>query len=45
VLLNTSALVEVQGLLERRDGVTHVRALRLKRLRAPDRMPEGHNYA
>jgi error-prone DNA polymerase len=44
VLLNTSALIEVQGLLEHRDGVTHVRALRLRRLAAPDRMPVGHNY-
>ena len=32
VLLNTSPLIEVQGLLEHRDGVTHVRALRLRRL-------------
>ena len=45
VLLNTSALLEVQGLLEHREGVTHVRALRLRRLQAPDRMPVGHNYA
>jgi error-prone DNA polymerase len=44
VLLNTSALIEVQGLLEHRDGVTHVRALRLRRLAAPERMPVGHNY-
>ena len=33
------------GPLEHRDGVTHVRALRLRRLQAPDRMPVGHNYA
>src|SRR5262245_33771011 len=45
VLLNTSALIEVQGLLEHREGVTHVRALRLRRLQAPERMPIGHNYA
>ncbi len=45
VLLNTSALIEVQGLLEHREGVIHVRALRLRRLQAPDRMPVGHNYA
>ncbi len=44
VLLNTSALIEVQGLLEHRDGVTHVRALRLRRLQAPEQMPAGHNY-
>jgi len=44
VLLNTSALIEVQGLLEQRDGVTHVRALRLRRLAAPEHMPVGHNY-
>jgi error-prone DNA polymerase len=44
VLLNTSSLIEVQGLLEHRDGVTHVRALRLTRLHAPERMPVGHNY-
>jgi error-prone DNA polymerase len=45
VLLNTSALLEVQGLLEHREDVTHVRVLRLRRLQAPDRMPVGHNYA
>jgi DNA polymerase-3 subunit alpha len=44
VLLNTSALLEVQGLLEHREGVTHVRALRLRRLQAPEHMPVGHNY-
>jgi error-prone DNA polymerase len=44
VLLNTSSLVEVQGLLEHRDGVTHVRALRLTRLHAPEGMQAGHNY-
>jgi len=44
VLLNTSALVEVQGLLEHREGVTHVRALRLRRLHAPDGLQAGHNY-
>jgi error-prone DNA polymerase len=45
VLLNTSALLEMQGLLEHREGVTHVRVLRLRRLQAPERMPVGHNYA
>ncbi len=45
LLLNTSPLIEVQGLLEHRDGVTHVRALRLARLAAPERMPAGHDYA
>jgi hypothetical protein len=35
----------VQGLLEHREGVTHVRALRLRRLQAPERMPVEHNYA
>jgi error-prone DNA polymerase len=44
VLLNTSALIEVQGLLEHREGVTHVRALRLRRLAAPDGLQAGHNY-
>src|SRR4030095_10436247 len=44
VLLNTSALVEVQGLLEHREGVTHVRALRLRRLQAPERMAVGDHH-
>jgi error-prone DNA polymerase len=44
LLLNTSPLIEVRGLLERRDGVTHVRALHLERLEAPERMPSGHDY-
>ncbi|HUE31272.1 MAG TPA: error-prone DNA polymerase, partial [Verrucomicrobiae bacterium] len=45
VVLNTSALLEVEGRLERVDGVTHVRAARLRRLAAPSPMPEGHNYS
>ncbi|MCW5889770.1 MAG: hypothetical protein KIT14_04390 [bacterium] len=44
LLLNTSSLLEVQGLVEQRDGVTHVRALRLRRLHAPEHLPAGHNY-
>jgi error-prone DNA polymerase len=44
LLLNTSPLLEVGGRLEHRDGVTHVRALHLARLAAPERMPAGHNY-
>ncbi|HEV7733915.1 MAG TPA: error-prone DNA polymerase [Candidatus Binatia bacterium] len=44
VVLNTSSLIEVEGRLEQRQGVTHIRALRLRRLEAPDHMPAGHNY-
>jgi error-prone DNA polymerase len=44
VVLNTSPLLEVDGVIERVDGVTHVRALGLKRIAAPVGMPEGHNY-
>jgi error-prone DNA polymerase len=44
VVLNTSPLLEVAGQLERRDGVTHVRATGCRRLEAPDGMPEGHDY-
>jgi error-prone DNA polymerase len=44
VVLNTSALIELEGRLEQRQGVTHVRALRLRRLEAPRGMPKGHNY-
>jgi error-prone DNA polymerase len=44
LLLNTSPLIEIDGRLEQRDGVTHVRALRLRRLAAPEHMPEGHDY-
>jgi error-prone DNA polymerase len=44
VVLNTSALLLVAGRLERVDGVTHVRAAALRRLRAPAPLPEGHDY-
>ena len=44
VLLNTSALVEIEGLLERRDGVTHVRVASLRRLDAVAALPDGHDY-
>jgi error-prone DNA polymerase len=44
VVLNTSPLLEVEGQLERRDGVTHVRATRCRRVDAPAAMPEGHDY-
>jgi error-prone DNA polymerase len=44
VVLNTSSLIEVEGTLEQRQNVTHVRALRLRRLQAPRGMPKGHNY-
>src|SRR6266704_2923231 len=41
VVLNTSPLLEVEGRLERVDGVTHVRAARLRRVAAPPQMPES----
>jgi error-prone DNA polymerase len=44
VLLNTSPLLEVEGPLERVDGVTHVRATALRRLAAPAGLPPGHDY-
>ena len=44
VLLNTSPLVEVAGRIEHREGVTHVRVERLRRLEAVANLPEGHNY-
>ena len=44
VVLNTSPLLEVAGRLERVDGVTHVRAARLRRIEIPAEMPEGHDY-
>ena len=44
VVLNTSPLLEVEGTLERVDGVTHVRALRFRRIEAPAQMPDGHDY-
>jgi DNA polymerase III alpha subunit len=44
LVLHTSPLLEVEGPLERVDGVTHVRALRFRRLEAPSGMPDGHNY-
>jgi error-prone DNA polymerase len=44
VVLNTSPLLEVEGPLERVDGVTHVRAVRFRRIEAPADMPDGHDY-
>jgi error-prone DNA polymerase len=44
VLLNTSPLLELQGRLERVDGVTHVRVATLKRIDTPAAMPAGHDY-
>src|SRR5262245_52101448 len=44
LVLNTSPLLEVEGPLERVDGVTHVRAARVQRVEAPASMPEGHDY-
>src|SRR5205809_281681 len=44
VVLNTSPLLEVEGRLERVDGVTHVRAARFRRLEARAPVPEGHDY-
>jgi error-prone DNA polymerase len=44
VVLNTSPLLEVEGRLERVDGVTHVRAERFRRLEARAPVPEGHDY-
>jgi error-prone DNA polymerase len=44
VVLNTSPLLEVEGRLERVDGVTHVRAEHLRRIEAPAALPEGHDY-
>jgi error-prone DNA polymerase len=44
VVLNTSPLLEVEGPLERVDGVTHVRVLAMRRIDTPAQMPEGHDY-
>src|SRR5579885_967259 len=44
VLLNTAPLLEVEGRLERRDGVTHVRAERLRRLEVAAAPPGAHDY-
>jgi error-prone DNA polymerase len=44
VVLNGSPLLEVEGRLERVDGVTHVRAARIRPVEAPAVMPEGHDY-
>jgi len=44
VVLNTSPLLEVEGRLERVDGVTHVRAAHFRRLEAPASVPAGHDY-
>jgi error-prone DNA polymerase len=44
VVLNTSPLLEVEGPLERVDGVTHVRATAVRRIDVPAEMPEGHDY-
>jgi error-prone DNA polymerase len=44
VVLNTSPLLEVEGPLERVDGVTHVRATGIRRIDAPAELPAGHDY-
>jgi error-prone DNA polymerase len=44
VLLNTSPLIEVEGPLEHREGVTHVRVARLRRLDVGAELPAGHDY-
>src|SRR5258705_73185 len=44
VVLNTSPLLEVEGRLERVDGVTHVRAARFRRIEIPASLPDGHDY-
>jgi error-prone DNA polymerase len=44
VLLNASALLVIAGVLEQRDGVTHVRVRNLERLHAAVALPEGHDY-
>jgi error-prone DNA polymerase len=44
VVLNTSPLLEVDGRLEQREGVVHVRVARLARLEADATMPDGHDY-
>jgi error-prone DNA polymerase len=44
VLLNTSPLIEVEGPLEHREGVTHVRVARLRRIDTGAELPAGHDY-
>jgi error-prone DNA polymerase len=44
VVLNTSRLLALEGRLERVDGVTHVRAARLRPIEVAAAMPEGHDY-
>jgi error-prone DNA polymerase len=44
VLLNTSPLIEVDGPLEHREGVTHVRVERLRRIDIGAELPAGHDY-
>jgi len=44
VLLNTSPLLVVAGVLEHRDGVIHVRVRDLERLDVGAVLPEGHDY-
>jgi len=44
LLLNTSSLLVIAGVLEQRDGVTHLRVRDLERLNASAALPEGHDY-
>jgi error-prone DNA polymerase len=44
LVLNTTPLLEVEGTLERVDGVTHVRARTFRRVATPVVMPDGHDY-
>jgi len=44
VVINTSPLLEVEGRLERVDGVTHVRAASFRRVQGSAALPDGHDY-
>jgi error-prone DNA polymerase len=44
LVLNTTPVLRVTGLLERRDGVMHVRVERLRAVTGVTAMPEGHDY-
>jgi error-prone DNA polymerase len=44
VVLNTRPLLELEGTLEHRDGVTHVRVNSVRGLDAATSVPDSHDY-
>ena len=44
VILQTSAVLEIEGPLQNVDGVIHIRAREIRPLTFDTKLPEGHNF-